>query len=703
MNFRLIALLTIFSLSTWADSPTDSLLAELVTAQGTKRVDVLNQLGEAYRYQEIEKADQYLDSALRFAESIDYPRGIGQAHLRLGGNAIIKGATEAGIYHTQKALSFFEALNDQEGIANANKNLGILAYYRGDNEAAKRYYRNALKIFQEIGDTRGQAKCYANTGLVWVMQGEYDQALGEFMKSLRCNEQLNDQEGVGSDYVYLAQVYQHTNDLAQALRYQKKALAIFKATNNQIRQSMLLSDIGKTYHQQQGWEQALGYYRQALTLQKRLGNERERGTTLGNIGAVYEELQQPRKARAYYQQSLAIARKVGNERNVPVLLRNLAELALQQRAYDTAVAYLAQTITLSQKLGHKSDLQQAYHLLYRVYEAQENYRQALRHYQISQAYQDSLFSEEKSKQMAEMQTRYEVEKKEQQIAAQAQEISLLARTRHTEKRLRLVLMTALGLLFLLILFVYRQYRLKQRSAQLLDEKNREIEAKNGQISQMNQELEKRMLRAQMDPHFIFNSLNAIQHFITTNDKTSALKYLSKFSKLVRRVLENSVNTQVPLADEITLLKHYIELERLRYSHPFDYVIQVDELVDVHDTEIPFLLIQPYVENALVHGLRPKAEGGQVRIEIKRTEQYLVCVVEDNGIGRAAARQRRQQSGFPSRGMSVSRQRLETLNYGKAEMTSIRILDLVDQQGNSGGTRVEILVPQNEASCLVPSL
>ncbi len=220
---------------------------------------------------------------------------------------------------------------------------------------------------------------------------------------------------------------------------------------------------------------------------------------------------------------------------------------------------------------------------------------------------------------------------------------------------------------------------------------------------MNRALEQRMLRAQMDPHFIFNSLNAIQHFITVSDKTSALRYLSKFSKLVRRVLENSVSTQVPLADEISLLQHYIELERLRYSHPFDYEIRVDKSVDVHDTEIPFLLIQPYVENALVHGLRHKTAGGQLQIEVKRVGYNLLCVVEDNGVGRAEARQRRQQSAFPSRGMSVTQQRLETLNYGKTEKTSVRVLDREDERGKPGGTRVEILVPQTEESCLVPLL
>ncbi|MEM8968588.1 MAG: histidine kinase, partial [Bacteroidota bacterium] len=238
---------------------------------------------------------------------------------------------------------------------------------------------------------------------------------------------------------------------------------------------------------------------------------------------------------------------------------------------------------------------------------------------------------------------------------------------------------------------------------LLSEKNQEIQSKNEQINQMNQELEKRMLRAKMDPHFIFNSLNSIQHLITINDNTSSLKYLSKFSRLVRRVLENSVNTQVPLADEITLLQHYIELEQLRYNHSFEYTINVDDSVNVHDTEIPFLLIQPYVENALAHGLRHKPSDGKLTIELKEVESHLLCVIEDNGIGREEARRHRQKSAYPSRGMSVTQQRLETLNVGKTQKTSVRILDLTDEQNHPRGTRVEISVPLTEEPCLEPLL
>ncbi|WPP50757.1 tetratricopeptide repeat protein [Catalinimonas niigatensis] len=698
-----MSILTSITLAAQANSSIDSLLALLPTVQKKDQVDILNQLGEAYRYQDISQSTLFLVEALSLANKLEYKPGISVAQLNLGANAIIRGDLEAGILHTRQALQLFKILKDQTGVANAKKNLGILAYFEGDYAQAKSDYQAALKLFLQTNDTRGQAKCYANIGLVLTLQGEYEKALANFFQSLRCNEQLNNQDGIASDYVYIAQIYQHSHELVKAIDYQKKALTIFENTNNQIRQSLLLSDIGKSHHHQKSWKKALEYYENALKLQKVLGNERDIGTTLGNMGAVYEEIGQINKARKHYQASLKIARRVGNETAIPALLLNLAELELQQSAYQTAEKYLNQAFSMSKRMGHKEDLQQVFHLFYLMYEAQKNYPKALHHYQISRTYQDSLFNEEKSRQMAELQTSYEVEKKEQQITAQAQEIGLLAENRLIEERLRMVLFIALGLLFLLILFVYSRYRLKQRSAQLLNEKNQEIQQKNIRISQMNQELEKRMLRAQMDPHFIFNSLNSIQHFITTNDKTSALKYLSKFSKLIRRVLENSVNTQVPVADEITLLKHYIELERLRFDHCFDYQMYVDASVDIHDTEIPFLLIQPYVENALVHGLRYKAEGGRLMIEMKKAGNALLCVVEDNGVGRDEARRHRLQNAFPSRGMSLTQQRLETLNHKRIEKTSVCTQDLVDAQGNPSGTRVEILVPLTDDLCLVPSL
>ena len=209
---------------------------------------------------------------------------------------------------------------------------------------------------------------------------------------------------------------------------------------------------------------------------------------------------------------------------------------------------------------------------------------------------------------------------------------------------------------------------------------------------MNQELERKALRAQMDPHFIFNSMNSIQHFITTNDKTSALKYLSKFSKLIRQILENSVNHQVPIADEIKLLEHYIQLEALRFDQQFDHKIEIDENLDIHDTEIPFLLIQPYVENAILHGLNHKDEKGHLKVKLQDQEQHILCTVEDDGVGREKAARLKKGKHHISRGMNVTARRLELLNRNKKNKTLVQVTDLYDQNDHVAGTKVEIKIP-----------
>jgi sensor histidine kinase YesM len=199
------------------------------------------------------------------------------------------------------------------------------------------------------------------------------------------------------------------------------------------------------------------------------------------------------------------------------------------------------------------------------------------------------------------------------------------------------------------------------------------------------------LRAQMNPHFIFNSLNSIQHLISKNDKEGALRYLSRFSIMLRQVLENSINVNIPIKDEIELLRIYLELESLRFDQSFKYHIQVDDNLDVHNLEIPILLLQPYVENAIVHGLLPRKEGPrELNITFTDREKFVLCRIQDTGIGREAAMARKHALKItrPSRGMELNRQRLGLLSNGADLETLVHITDSAE------GTLVEINIPKN---------
>ncbi len=226
---------------------------------------------------------------------------------------------------------------------------------------------------------------------------------------------------------------------------------------------------------------------------------------------------------------------------------------------------------------------------------------------------------------------------------------------------------------------------------------RNEEKEKSELNQRIAEFRLTALRAQMNPHFIFNALYSIQHFITLNEKEAAINYLAKFASLIRLILENSASNEIALVEEIKMLDLYLDLERLRFDHKFDYEIIVDDEISKEDTAIPYLLIQPFIENAIIHGIRHKKGKGKIVISMLPegdNEEFIKCIVEDNGVGREMAEKLKKPSPIKSQslGLKVNRERLEILNPRKIQDTSVKIVDLKSEKGEGLGTRVEIIIP-----------
>jgi ligand-binding sensor domain-containing protein len=214
------------------------------------------------------------------------------------------------------------------------------------------------------------------------------------------------------------------------------------------------------------------------------------------------------------------------------------------------------------------------------------------------------------------------------------------------------------------------------------------------LKQTMTELESRALRAQMNPHFIFNSLNAIQELVIRQDTTAAYQYLSKFSKLLRMVLRHAERSVIPLSDELDMYHLYLALEELRFNHSFCYLIRIDEPLDTEAVHIPPMLLQPYLENAIWHGLRHKSGDKVLDIHFQETDGDIVCTITDNGIGRPAAMLLRKGKlrphGDASRGMSITQQRIALVNKNTGTAgAGIEIKDLLDPDGEPAGTQVII--------------
>lgn len=200
------------------------------------------------------------------------------------------------------------------------------------------------------------------------------------------------------------------------------------------------------------------------------------------------------------------------------------------------------------------------------------------------------------------------------------------------------------------------------------------------------------LRAQMNPHFIFNSLNSIENYIIQNETVKASEYLNGFSRLMRLILQNSRSHLVNLKDEIEALKLYMEMESLRFNNEVEYEVNIDQALDPDDIDIPPMLIQPYVENGIWHGLRHKGGPGKITLSFAKDNGYLKCTIEDNGVGRSkAASMETPNPRRKSMAMNITNERLQTINKIYETDASVHIEDLVDEKGEAAGTRVELSI------------
>ncbi|HSH65130.1 MAG TPA: histidine kinase [Bacteroidia bacterium] len=238
-----------------------------------------------------------------------------------------------------------------------------------------------------------------------------------------------------------------------------------------------------------------------------------------------------------------------------------------------------------------------------------------------------------------------------------------------------------SVLFLLFSFFFNLWR-------------RRIEKKEHEKAVINQriaEFKMTALRSQMNPHFIFNAIGSIQHYILKNDIKNSSTYLAKFAQLIRNILNNSREEYISLSQEIATLRLYIELEQIRFKNPFTFILEIDNELDM-ETDIPTMLIQPYIENSIWHGLMPKEKDGVLQLSFKKKEDYILVIINDNGVGRK--RKDAENKTHTSRGMSITEQRIQVLESTNTKKFKTTIIDLKDENSIPIGTEVNLIIPIN---------
>lgn len=573
--------------------------------------------------------------------------------------------TQEAIHYGNLALNAYKQTQVKKGIGRSNNLLGVAYFSLGEYKRAGIYYSKAFSIANEIGDTLYIGKTLNNLGNVSQKTGNLDQSIEYYIQALnlyRITKNKIGEIGVTSN---IAAIYRTVGNLNKSIEFYENAQSLAVQLNNNNLLSSILHNLTAIYTEQENYEKALETCTLSYELRKDLRLSSGIIKNLIAFGNIYSGLNNLEKAQTYYKEALSLSKETGYLEDEANTLMHLGYIGLLNNNYSSARNYFSQGLSVADTI-QDFYLQQDFHkYLYSVDSIIGNFETAFIHLQKYNKLKSINAGFNLDERISELQTKYNLTRQENIV----QGVAL--------KRSRVfsicVFICSLTLLFLAILII-QHIRLKTKR----------------KISELSQE----NLRSQINPHFIFNVLNSIHAFILTNDKISSSNYLLKFAKLLRLTLDNSQTKLTTINDEIEALKLYLDLESMRFENELEYNITIDEDIDPYMFKIPPLLIQPYVENSIIHGLQNKQGKGKIDIVLNYENNHIHCSIADNGVGREKALEinSKKDKKRKSYGSKITENRLKLLNSFYGKKMNMSYSDLLDEQNNPNGTKVEFNLP-----------
>jgi tetratricopeptide (TPR) repeat protein len=593
-----------------------------------------------------------------------------------------------------KALQLSADIHYATGVAQAYTELGWSFFHHGDNEKAKQYLDTGLEKFTAIGNIKYYAAPLSHLATIYMDEKNYSKALTSFEKALQYSEQSNNEGGKGIILYNIGEVYNAEGDHKQAREYFIQARDIQLKVHDEIQAATAISSIANTYQFEEKFDSALIYYHQLLPIFLKHNDLYRLGIVSENIGVAYENKKQYPQALQSMQEAKKYYTQINSKSDLAFLEEEMGEVYLSSNNTPQALSNFNDAIKLADQIP-LLDLKRASLLdLSNAYKQTGDYKDAYLFMDSSYKIKDSLFTKEKQSELAKIQTQFETEQKEKE--------NQLLRTENTANAIELkqnkkFLAAALAGLILLIAFLFALYkngRTKIKNIQKLRELNTQLHQQKEEIMRINTLLELKALRVQMNPHFIFNCMSSIQECILTGRIDDANTYLTKFSRLLRMVLNYADDENILLEKELEILNLYLQLEKIRLKGSFEYAINVDEELLAEELKVPTLLLQPFAENAIWHGLLNKPDNRMLTISGSIKNDTLLFTVEDNGVGRAkAAELRSHQNPYKSKAIELVKKRLQILQQQSGlQQTGFEIFDLYNNVREPVGTKVEIILP-----------
>lgn len=702
----------------------DSLANILPSLKDSGRVDCLNTLALEYyknalpeTYINVQTDTAVMLASLAYAEAgkINYTKGIADALQNLGEIARDRNDFVTAEKYYRRSIPLFEKINAAERYSRANMTLGWSLHQQWKFSEAKSAYERAMPFCIATGNKERESMLLRMISYTYSSRGYNEMAFEYMLKAIRITYIINDPRGVISSPQNMANIYRSAGDKATALTYFRLAAENAKPINP-VRYNKLLGDICILLNQE---DSAKYYYNTAdnlVTLMTKDTSVKKRLISYQYVGRAEFYYRQKRYAVAIenFKRPLSFFEKGNDKSSVMRILSGLSNCCLMQRNFTESFLYAKRLLQIALSTGARPFERDADELYWKIYDGLGKTDSAYKYNLKYTALKDSIMSDEYRRNIAvsEMKAQDEQQKtkigllqKEQQLIKE--KLSLQQQEIKSDSLLRNVLMGSIVVFTLATIIFFRFIILRRKNERQRLEQELQLQQLQGEknkieFQQQAVELEMQALRAQMNPHFIFNCLSSINRFILISKIDEASDYLTKFSRLIRMALHNSEKSLITLENELEALRLYLDLERLRFKNAFNYSISFINAIDVNALYIPPMLIQPFAENAIWHGLMHKKGIGNLEIQIYTEHKKLTCVIIDNGIGRnmAASLKSRSAEKNKSMGVEITTGRLALLNKFKNESAVFNIEDLVDEEGKGCGTKVILTMPYKDLTEVV---
>lgn len=580
-----------------------------------------------------------------------------------------------------------------------------------------RYFANLSKEYNYLV---GRAYALNQLGMKYRNISQYEKAVTLHEQALAASEEANNTDFRILSLNMLGVVYRRTDAIKTALDYNQKALELAEQVenpSNHIKRSInvALNGIGNLYQTLEQYDLAILQFRRALKLEEELGNKLGLAINHQNIGHCLEEKGDLEGALENYRKSLAYNEEIDSDIGRLICKNSLAQIYLKQDMpylalvlleplqeeskrigdfsitslvfintgwaqtklgnYMEAENFIKEGLQMAQNRNIPSNILYAYEKMSELQNTKGDFKKAYEYYKKADEYDKQISSATNLRYMNDIIVKYENDKKNNQIAVLAKENEIVRLRLKKNQTTLLVSALIVGLILSILYILYRQYQSKNEKRVLT--------------------LEQQMLRSQMNPHFLFNSLNSIKLYIINNEQKNAVHYLNKFSKLVRKILEASSQKEIPLSEELGTMELYMNIENIRFSNEIDFKIEVEKDINIDNIKIPSLTLQPFLENSLWHGLSPKDGEKKIQINVKHKDRGHVTIeIVDNGVGRTMAEVNKENRVLKrkSLGIRITKERLANFAKDYQNKFDVDILDLFDENGDPNGTKVVLDIP-----------